>query len=227
MEAEEGSYVNPSRDPSTALGITKIPSMWTGFLLLGRRDLFQDGFEDGGVILGKEGKNLAVHFYVGLFQGVDETAVGKAERADGRVDADGPQAAHFTLLAAAVLKGVGASLEEGGASQFNLGLATPHHPLGLLQQVAAAFDVLYAAFYAWHRKCTGRELRGVEQRLDGLGVRFRQRLVAALFARDLAGVAGVEVGLAGAALHDLAGLGDANALGEGLVGLELHKGIHQ
>lgn len=67
----------------------------------------------------------------------------------------------------------------------------------------------------------------MEQGLDGLGVCFRQRLVAALFARDLAGVAGVEVGLAGAALHDLAGFGDAEAFGEGLVGLELHKGIHQ
>lgn len=122
-----------------------------GFLLLGRRDLFQDGFEDGGVVLGQEGENLAVHAYVGFLQGINEAAVGKAERADGRVDADGPQAAHFTLLAATVLEGIGAGLEEGGASQFNLGLATPHHPLGLLQQVAAAFDVLYAAFDAWHR----------------------------------------------------------------------------
>ena len=74
------------------------------------------------------------------------------------------------------------------------------------------------------------ELRGDElgvrhEALDVLHVDGGNGLVAALLARDLALVAAVEVVLPTVLDEELATLGDADALGNGLVGLELrHSG---
>ncbi len=62
-----------------------------------------------------------------------------------------------------------------------------------------------------------------QKRFHGLCVRFRQRGVAAFFARDFSGVSRVEVVLTTITLYDLAGLCDAHAFGKGFVSLCFHK----
>lgn len=60
------------------------------------------------------------------------------------------------------------------------------------------------------------------QVLDVLFVHGRHRLVATLFARDGAAVAGIEMVLASVAFEHFSGLGDADSFGYRLVGFEFH-----
>src|SRR5690606_27374205 len=122
--------------------------------------------------------HLAVEGDAGLLEAVHEAAVRQAVRADRGVQADLPEAAEAALLVAAVAVGVLAGLEARDDRELDLGLAAPHHPLGLREDVAAALHVMSTAFDARHRLGVRHE------RLNGAVVGLRKGHVAALLASD-------------------------------------------
>ena len=82
---------------------------------------FDDRGERGRVENCQLGQALAIEFDAGLGAAVDELAVAEAVLAAGRVDADDPQLAEFTLAYAAIAEGEGFGAGEilfGGADQM-------------------------------------------------------------------------------------------------------------
>src|SRR5262245_27019066 len=72
-----------------------------------------------GVAHGEIGQDLAVEVDVGLLQALDELAVTQALRADGRIDADDPQAAEPALALLSVPRRVGERVEQGFAGRLD------------------------------------------------------------------------------------------------------------
>src|SRR5262245_35408223 len=61
---------------------------------------------------GEVGQDLAIEIDLGLLEALDELAVAQALGADGRVDADDPQAAELALPLLAVARRVGERVEQ-------------------------------------------------------------------------------------------------------------------
>lgn len=168
------------------------------------------------MVFGKRGEHLAIELHAGFVQEGDEAAIAESFGAEGGIESQRPELAELALLHAAVAVGILAGFEFRGAGEFDFGFAAPHVALGLLEKIAAAFDMLGASFDAWHRLfAVGHE------GFHGLYMGSRKRHVPALFSGDLSRIARVKVILSGLALEELPGLGDPDASRQGFVGFEL------
>src|SRR5262249_19150246 len=75
--------------------------------------LLCDGAKRRRVVHGEIGEHLAIDFEAGLHQAVDQSAVGQAIDARGRVDARNPERAELALLRAPVAIRILAGLDDG------------------------------------------------------------------------------------------------------------------
>lgn len=169
---------------------------------------------------GDLGEDLAIERNVLLLEIVDELGVGSSDFANGGIQPDVHERAIAALLLFATNPGICPRFDRGGSRQLDLGLAAPHHPLGLLEDVLSVFDVADSAFDSWHRcfvawlrRCvavsvrpdssdattfdaTNFSLKVGDKHLNTLLKRVRHGFITALVAGDFSGFATVEVVLA-------------------------------
>lgn len=85
-------------------------------------------------VFGERGEDFAVNRNALNFEGVDELAVGDAEWARGRVDADVPERAKVTFLVLAVVEGILTGVHERVPCHTFLCGTAMAITLGLLEQ---------------------------------------------------------------------------------------------
>src|SRR5690606_31300776 len=172
----------------------------------------------------------AVHRHTRLVQAVNETAVGQALAARGRVDAGDPQAPELPLAVAPVPVGIRQRLEYllvGRAER--LALAAPV-ALGQLQDLLMAAPGDDASLYPRHLYRTSPKKRGKALRVGQkmphaalLGFAQHGRLAQATLAPRRLVLQ--QMAAKGAVLHELTAAGLLEALGRAPVGLELRHRI--
>lgn len=106
--------------------------------------------EDFRMIGGEVGEDFAVKLDIGFFEPTDKFAVGKAILDRTGADFDLPVAAGVAFLLATVFELKSPGMQECFLGGAILVLAAPGKPLGMFEQVLAAFIRLYSSFDSWH-----------------------------------------------------------------------------
>jgi hypothetical protein len=184
--------------------------------------LLRQRAERGDVVDGDVREHLAVERDAGLEQAVDETAVGQAELARARVDADDPQTAEIALLLLAADVGVLVRLGDGLLGDAENLATRVVVTLGLAEDLLvttvgddAAFDSCHGSFSLRVRHHAG----------DATGVFFPHMVGGAQVALTLGRLLRQDVALEGVAALELAGGRLAEPLGSGPVGFHLWHGV--
>lgn len=171
------------------------------------------------MLVGQDGKNLAVDADVCNLEHVDELGVGEANFANRGVDLDSPKVTEGALLGTAVAESVDTSLEHCRTSETNLALASPFEALHASEKVLSTFCMLCTSFDAWHRRL-GKVVR--HHRFQCATDGDAECDVGALIARNIPTFARIEVALASFSLEHLAGSRDSDTLAHRLVCFHCH-----